>query len=237
MSKNSKKSPAEIELSGLCVSAGRKTILRGIDLTLRKGEFITILGANGAGKSTLLKSLVGLCPVTGGTVKAGGVLSSKKTINQIRNICAYLPQGFDIDRNFPVLARDIVNIGGGTAEGISEALRELKAENLADRPFGFLSGGEKQKILLAMVLSRRPEILLMDEPNLNLDPLAYAAMTGFLQAAAEKHCITVLFVTHLVSMIPACCERVVVLTEGKIKYDGKARRLKSMKKSTEFIYG
>ncbi len=237
MSKNSKNSLIEIELSGLRASAGKKEILRGIDLCVKKGEFITILGQNGAGKTTLLKSIIGLGVKCTGAVTASGISASKTTINEIRKKCAYLPQGFDIDKNFPVLARDIVNIGGGTPEGISEAVRELKIENLTDKPFGFLSGGEKQKILLAMVLSRRPAILLMDEPNLNLDPMAYAVMTGFLQEAAKKHLITVLFVTHLASMIPGSCGRVLVLKEGKITYDGSPRRLLKMKKSTEFIYG
>lgn len=237
MSKNSKNSLNEIELAGFCASAGKKEILHGIDLSVKRGEFITILGPNGSGKTTLLKSLIGLGIAHCGGIKVAGLNASKEKMIQIRNKCAYLPQGFDIDKNFPVLSRDIVNIGGGTREGVEEAVRELKIETLMRKPFGLLSGGEKQKVLLAMVLSRRPSVLLMDEPNLNLDPMAYAVMTGFLQEAAKKHSITVLFVTHLASMIPVCCVRAVVLKEGKIVYDGSSRRLMAMKKSTEFIYG
>lgn len=237
MSKNSKKLLNDIEISGFCASAGKREILRGIDLNIKKGEFVTVLGPNGAGKTTLLKSLIGLGVTCGGRIVVAGTVSSKKTIGEIRKKCAYLPQGFDIDKNFPVLAGDIVNMGGGTPEGMGEAVRELKAESLMDKPFGFLSGGEKQKILLAMVLSRRPSVLLMDEPNLNLDPMAYSIMTGFLREAAKKHSITVLFVTHLASMIPDCCARAVVLKEGKIAYDGSPGRLIAMKNSTEFIYG
>jgi zinc/manganese transport system ATP-binding protein len=225
-----------IELSGARFKAGSREILKGINLKVNYGDFTAILGPNGSGKTTLLRTIMGFNRVSSGRVKVLGRELNNANIGEIRRKTGYVPQSLNIDRHFPILARDVIRFGAGDAAA-DEAAKELKITGILDRPFGLISGGEKQKVLLAMALSRRPELLLMDEPNLNLDMYAYRDFLSSVDRIHAKHGLTVVFVTHLISQIPSSCKRVVAVKEGRVAFESAAKGILKKKNHLELIYG
>jgi ABC-type Mn2+/Zn2+ transport system ATPase subunit len=229
------KSP-EIEIQNLTVKAGKKVILDNISLTVEKGEFLTLLGKNGSGKTTLIKTILGLIKTSGGSIKAAGEELKGPSIRKIRLKTGYVPQYFSSENDFPITAGDVIAMGKNTEKALFMA-REMKIENIFSQPFGKLSGGEKQKVLLAMALSREPEILLMDEPNLNLDIRAYRDFLAFVEKLKRRLGLTIIYVTHLTGHIPKSCLRVAVMKEGRIIMDGPKNKILKNRNIEEIIYG
>ncbi|MCE5299308.1 MAG: ABC transporter ATP-binding protein [Spirochaetia bacterium] len=214
------------------VSVGKA--LCGINLRVKRGEFVTILGSNGAGKTTLLKALLSFSRIDSGEASVMGVSVKMQNRQAIMKKAGYLPQHVNVDRDFPMLAGEAAALSGIVAH---RAAKRMELDTISDKPFGRLSGGERKKVLLALALSRSPEVLLLDEPGNGLDPYSYAEMCGTLEMCNKRRGLTVLFVTHLLSRIPAACGRVIALKEGRIVYDGKPGMLHRNKKLMEKIYG
>ncbi len=237
-----------IQLKDICFNAQGKRILRNINLTIREGEFVTILGSNGAGKTSLLKIILGFNKFSRGEIFIFNQKLNSRNIFQIRKKIAYMPQSFDVDRYFPILVRDVINIGRTGIKGvfkklddtdkkiINSVVNELKITHLLDKPFGVLSGGEKQKVMLAMVLVQNPQILLLDEPNLNLDLYSYKNFLNLVERIYIKHNLTIIFVTHLITHIPSHTNKIVVLKNGNIIFKGTNERIFSKKDYLSFIY-
>jgi ABC-type Mn2+/Zn2+ transport system ATPase subunit len=224
------------EISNAFIKAGQKIILENISLKIKPGEFTAILGPNGAGKTTLIKALLGFSRLNSGKAKLLGCDTGGTGINKVRSRTAYVPQSVDVDRFFPIKAMDVIMLGS-CREAAEETARELKIQSLLSQPFGLLSGGEKQKVLLAMALARKPEILFLDEPNLNLDMKAYRNFLEFTDRLHRKRGLTVVFITHLINQLPASCRRVIVMKNGCIDFESSAKRLLKCKKAPELIYG
>ncbi len=221
-----------VSAENISVNLDGKTVLKNINLGLKRGEFVTVLGPSGSGKTTLLKTLLGFYKPATGTITVAGTSETRL----IRKRTGYMPQAFDVDRNFPMLAGDVARIGA--VPGIAEENKDdLNISSLAAKPFGRLSGGEKQKVMLAMVLSRKPGILMLDEPNLNLDMKSYAEFLKLVEKAHKKHSHTIIFVTHLISHIPASCGRIIVMKEGSVIYDGTKAGLLRKKNIMGYLYG
>jgi len=215
-------------VEGLDVTIGSKKILSRVNLKIKKGEFITLIGPNGSGKTTLVKCLLGLIKPSGGNVFLNG------------GKCGYIPQSFREETGFPATAEELIESSAksaGMVNGMDEIAAELKISKILKSRFCELSGGEKQKVMLAMVLVRKPELLVLDEPNLNLDPYAYMAFLKLADSIHKKHNITVIFVTHMIDSMPVSSARVVVLKKGEISFDGRAERLFKSKNAMEKIYG
>lgn len=223
-----------------------KPILCNINFKARQGEFITILGSNGAGKSTLLKILLGFNNATSGKISVFNQNLNLKNRILIRKKIAYMPQSFDVDRYFPILVKDVIYIGRtgikekklnqDNKEIVDSIVKELKIKNLLEKPFGVISGGEKQKVMLAMVLVQNPEILLLDEPNLNLDLYAYKNFLNLVEKIYKHHQLTILFVTHLITHIPASSGKIIVIKNGHIIFKGSKENIFSKKDYLNFIY-
>jgi len=217
----------------LDVILGSKKILSRVNLKIKQGEFITLIGPNGSGKTTLVKCFLGLVKPAGGKVS----LMTEKY--------GYIPQSSCEERGFPATAGELIETAAaGTGmnkdavkKEINEIITELKIQKILKSRFYELSGGEKQKVMLAMVLVRKPELLVLDEPNLNLDPYAYLNFLKLADAVHKKHNITVIFVTHMINTMPVSSARVVVLKKGEISFDGRADRLFGKKNAMEKIYG
>jgi ABC-type branched-subunit amino acid transport system ATPase component len=154
----------------LGASYGRVPVLRGIDLTLRSGEFLGVLGHNGMGKTTLMRSLMGFIPLTSGKVSLNERdITKLKPHDRTRLGMGYVPQGRQI---FPSLSvMDNMRAGclamGKENQGVIERNLELfpRLRKLLDRPGGALSGGEQQLLALARCLCTQPKLILLDEPT------------------------------------------------------------------------
>lgn len=201
--------------------------LQGIDLLVKRGEFLGILGANGSGKTTLLKILNGLLKIAKGEI----YLDEKniKSINRdilFRKVCTMF-QNPDDQLFASTVWEDIAfgptNMGLKKEEVIKRAERALAAVDMlefADRPIHNLSFGEKKRISLAGVLAMWPEVMLLDEPTSCLDPMGVSAIMRLLRKLNREKGITMIMTTHSVDLVPVFIDRVVILNKGKITLDG-----------------
>jgi iron complex transport system ATP-binding protein len=226
----------EIEIKNLTIKAGKTAILNNLSLKVKKGEFITLLGRNGSGKTTVLKSILGITKPASGSVEIAGTALTGAAIRAMRLKTGYVPQYFSSENDFPITSGDVIAMGKNRKQAAIWA-REMKLENTVDRPFGSLSGGEKQKVMLAMALSREPELLLLDEPNLNLDISAYRNFIALVEKLKSRLNLTVIYVTHLTGHIPKSCLRIVVMKDGEIIMDGPKNKILKNKNIERIIYG
>jgi iron complex transport system ATP-binding protein len=168
-----------IEVRGASFKYGERTIFNSIDLDLRPGEVLTILGPNGCGKSTLLRCIGGALPLAAGTVRMGGhELSSLEPSARARKI-GFLFQ--DHTPAFPFTVLDVASMGRTPHLSLfgapsprdmafaEEVLDRVGIRHLKDRPYGELSGGERQLVLLSRTLVQQPDVILLDEPTSHLD--------------------------------------------------------------------
>lgn len=197
-----------VEVVGATKDFGSRTVLDGIDFTIRPGEFVALLGASGTGKTTLLRILADLDRMTAGRVV---VPSSRSVVFQEPRLVASLNvwRNVVVDRRFGKASRTVA----------LNALAEVGLSERADAWPHTLSGGEAQRTALARALVRDPDLLLLDEPFAALDALTRLKMHDLVIALWERHRPAVLLVTHDVDEAIAIADRVVVLVAGRIGFD------------------
>jgi zinc/manganese transport system ATP-binding protein len=208
---------AQVELRGASMRFGDRRLWGGLDLDVAAGEFVAILGPNGAGKSTLLKVLLGILPLSEGTVRVCG----REPRLGAEDI-GYIPQQTGFDRDIALRGRDLVGLGlDGNRWGIGrrskadrqridDAIARVGASGYADRRLGRLSGGEQQRLRIAQALLGDPAVLLCDEPLLSLDLAHQQAMTALIDQRRRAGS-AVLFVTHEINPILPVVDRVLYL--------------------------
>jgi len=197
-----------VRLRGLRKSFGDRPILDGIDLDIRRGEFIVLLGASGSGKTTLLRILAGLEEADGGTVR---VAPARTTVYQEPR----LVPSMRVLGNVTIGQR----AGARTRKAAVDALTEVHLEGHAHAWPSTLSGGEAQRVALARALVREPELLLLDEPFAALDALTRLQMQDLVSELVARHDPAVLLVTHDVDEAIRLGDRVLVLRKGAFIVD------------------
>ncbi|HEY6523710.1 MAG TPA: ATP-binding cassette domain-containing protein, partial [Solirubrobacteraceae bacterium] len=205
-------------------------ILSDVSLTIGHGEFVAVLGPNGAGKSTLMKAILGLVPLTHGSVNVLG-----RPPQQARAQIGYLPQRQSFDTATRVRGVDLVTLGLDGArwgvpvpltprarrrrreerQRVEEVIALVGAGAYAHRAIGELSGGEQQRLLIATALVRRPRLLILDEPLDSLDLPNQAAVAGLIRRIASAEDVAVLLVAHDVNPLAAYLDRVIYLAGGQ----------------------
>ncbi len=215
-----------VALRHAAVRLGERTIWRDATLSVEPGEFVAVLGPNGAGKSTLLRLLLGLIRPSEGTVRLFGQTPRRGAAD-----IGYVPQRRTLDPDLPVRGRDLVQLGvDGTRWGfalpgkarrhqealVEEALAAVEATAYADRPFGEMSGGEQQRLLLAQALVGQPRLLLLDEPLANLDLRNQVAISQLVARVSQSRQITVLLVIHDVNPLLSLVDRVLYVARGQV---------------------
>jgi ABC-type Mn2+/Zn2+ transport system ATPase subunit len=214
-----------IDIAGMSVGYGGPPVLTDVNLAVREGELVALVGANGAGKSTLLKVIVGLLRPSTGTVR---VLGTEPHLAAPR--IAYLPQAEELRWDYPLRVADVVAMGRIGRKGtmpvgaLGEALARVSATDLARRPIAALSGGQRQRVLLARALIVEPELLLLDEPATGVDPATEEQLMTVLRDIASTG-RTVLVSTHDLAGVVAHFRRVVCLN-GRIVADGDVSLLR-----------
>lgn len=216
--------PTALEFRGATLGYGDRTLWSELDLTVRRGEFLAVLGANGSGKTSLLRTILGIQPLTSGslTVAGGATRRGNPAIG-------YIPQQRRFDPLTPLRVRDMVRQGldgyrwgfarpGGIAWGrVTDALDAVDAGHLADVPVGVLSGGEQQRARVAQALVATRELLLCDEPLLSLDLAGQATVTDRIDRTRHDHGTAVIFVTHEINPVLAHVDRVLYLAGGRFR--------------------
>jgi iron complex transport system ATP-binding protein len=209
---------------------GRREVLRGVDLALRPGELVALIGPNGSGKTTLLRLLTGQLRPDAGVAQFEGRSLMEWSRDALARRVAVLPQHLELPAGFRVT--ELVEMGrapharslfGSTADderAVRRALVDADALELADRHADQLSGGERQRVLVAMALAQEPELLLLDEPTLHLDLAHQVALLSAIRRLRAQRGLTVLAVLHDLNLAAAFAPRVVVLAEGRVAADG-----------------
>jgi zinc/manganese transport system ATP-binding protein len=207
---------AAVALRGATLRYGHHLIWQNLDLDIAPGECLAVLGPNGAGKTTLLKVLLGLLPLSAGTVTIDGRAPSRGSAQ-----IGYLPQQRDFDPDLPIRGRDLVQFGvDGHRRGLpwTRARRvdaAVGAASYAAAPIGLLSGGQQQRLRIAQALAGSPRLLLCDEPLLSLDPASQQAIVTLLSRYHREHGITVVIVTHEITPIAGLVDRVLYVAGGR----------------------
>jgi zinc/manganese transport system ATP-binding protein len=222
--------PPAVVLRGAAIRLNGRPILSDVSLTIGHGEFVAVLGPNGAGKSTLMRAILGLVPLTAGSVEVLG-----RPPQQARTRIGYLPQRQSFDAATRVRGLDLVTLGlDGARWGVpvaltpnarqrrrderrrvNEVIALVGADAYADRAIGELSGGEQQRLLIATALVRRPRLLILDEPLDSLDLPNQAAVAGLIRRIASAEDVAVLLVAHDVNPLATYLDRVVYLAGGR----------------------
>ncbi|MDW8103643.1 MAG: ABC transporter ATP-binding protein [Armatimonadota bacterium] len=225
------------ELRQVWVFYGRTPALRGVTLQVASGELVGVFGHNGAGKSTLLRTVLGLVPVQRGEVWVEGIAVRGKNLLPLRRRIGYVPQMLRVDTGVPVLAREVAAMGlyaqvgwvpfltREHREAVQRALHAIDIAHLADKPFGHLSGGEQQRVLLARALAQSPRLLLMDEPTSSVDWQFVRELSALIRQVHRDNGLTTLVVSHDAPFLARLCDRVVVMESGAICADLPACKL------------
>jgi zinc/manganese transport system ATP-binding protein len=202
---------------------GATPIWQDANFSIRKGEFIAVLGPNGSGKTTLFRLLLGLVPPLTGSLQVLGKSPSRGDAR-----IGYVPQRHDLDRDTALEALEFVKLGSmGTGWGIpsekslleaaraaDEAMKLVGAEELAHKPLGKMSGGELQRIFLAQALVSQPDILLLDEPLANLDIRRESNLVNLVADIVRARGVSVLLIAHNINPLLPVVDRVLYVANG-----------------------
>lgn len=204
--------------------------LKGVTFSVGQGERVALLGPNGAGKTTLLLALIGIVEAQQGLVRVGGVALEEKTLPEVRRRIGIVFQDPDDQLFMPTVRRDVAfgpaNLGLSPEEVAARTMAALAAvgmEAQADRAPHHLSGGEARRAAIASVLAMQPDVLVLDEPTSNLDPVGRRELSELLGSLDT----TQIVVTHDLPFALSLCPRSIVLNDGKVAADGPTRQLLS----------
>lgn len=186
-----------IELKNLTLGYGNNKVIKKLNINIEEGDFLCIVGPNGSGKSTLIKSILGLIKPLEGKIIYKGLK---------QNFIGYMPQEIKIDPNFPASVFEIILSGTLNRAGnfyrkkektIAEnSLKLLKIENLKDKYFKDLSGGQRQKVLLARSLCASSKLLILDEPSNHLDTKSKKELYKIVENLNKEKNMTIIMITH-----------------------------------------
>ena len=221
-----------LRAEGLGVTAGDQVILHDVDFHLHCGEITALIGPNGAGKSTLFKTVLGQLPHTG-TIdfqQAGG--------KHTRPLIGYVPQSPSFDRGDPVSVLDLFSASidhwpvflptpRRLRARVSECLSRVHAEALLDKRIGALSGGELQRVLLAMALEPVPHILILDEPLSGVDIEGEKQLLDMLDEVRTQYDLSILLSTHDFATLEEYADKVILLQSTVLEAGKPAQVLSS----------
>lgn len=234
-----------LQVKNLQFGYRKQLVLKGISFDIENGKFVSIIGPNGSGKSTLLKTLNQLYPPT-----QGGILIDGKNINKLKKKelarkIALVPQDTIIDYDFTV--EDIVLMGRHPYKGrfqkedekdyeiVNEVLKMTNTSHLKHRIITEISGGERQRVIIAKALAQKPSIILLDEPTSHLDINHQIEILSLLKKLNEEMSTTIVIVIHDVNLASRYSDEIIMLNEGKILEIGIPEKVIT-KKNIEIAY-
>lgn len=211
-----------LALAGATLRRGSRTLWQDLDLELRRGEFLAVLGPNGAGKTSLLTVILGLLPLTSGSVRIAG-----RPARRGSDAVGYVPQQKSLDADLGARGRDLVTLGAighrygrifpgrSARRQVDRAIAAVGASAYAGRPIGRLSGGEQQRLRIAQALIGDPALLLCDEPLLSLDLNHQREVVELIDRRRREAGTAVVMVTHEINPILPVVDRVLYLVGGR----------------------
>jgi ABC-type Mn2+/Zn2+ transport system ATPase subunit len=213
--------PHVLDVDRVTIAIRGKTIVSNISFWIPKGEFVCLCGPNGAGKSTLLKSILGLIPVTSGTITIGG-----QSVAAGHHKIGYVPQRKAFDRDFPARAVDLIvaalrgrwpaKVLPAERERARAVLAKIGGERLLDKSLSGLSGGETQRVFLARALITDPSLIILDEPTAGVDVRGRAELLELMTTISRSDELAAILVTHNLSAVAQTAERIVYIEAGRL---------------------
>lgn len=210
---------ALLTCKNLSFSYEGKPVVEGLDLTVRQGDYLCIVGENGSGKSTLVKGLLGLIAPTAGSVTFGEGLQ--------KNEIGYLPQRAQVQHDFPASVWEVVSSGcrssapflsGNQKKKAIETMALLSIESYPKKSFSELSGGQQQRVLLARALLATSKLLLLDEPTAGLDPLITKDLYEIIHMLNKERGLTVIMVSHDIGAAIAFADHILHMAHNSMFY-------------------
>ena len=214
----------KLEIKDLSVELNKTRILKGIDLGIEDGEYLSLLGPSGCGKSTLLKTIAGLIPVSSGTVSLGGEIINEVPAYKRGTVIVF--QDMRLFPNMTVaenVAYPLRIKGMNKSERLRKAeeyLGYVRLDGLGGRKISRLSGGQQQRVALARALASEPQIVLLDEPFSSLDENLREDMRKLVKDLHRRFHMTTVMVTHDRQEALAMADRVAIMFDGQIVQDG-----------------
>ena len=211
-----------IEMEGVTKKYGSLTALHGVSFRIRKNETVGLLGRNGAGKTTLLNLMTGYFPPTDGQVRIGGK-NMREDAAACKRMIGYLPEKPPLYDEMTVESylRFVCELREVKKQGIRDHTEEILSlcglQDVRSRVMGHLSKGYRQRAGIAQALCGAPEILILDEPTVGLDPKQTVEIRELIRRLSSEH--TVIFSSHILSEVQQACTRVLILDEGRLVTD------------------
>ncbi|ANE49045.1 ABC transporter [Paenibacillus swuensis] len=216
-----------ITLRDLSFAYEHKNVLQHVNFSIKQRDFVGLIGSNGAGKTTLLRMIVGLLKPTQGEIHLfGEPISQFKQWERI----GYVPQKNSLNPLFPATVREVVmsglygkkslfrRIAKSELQKCEDALHAMSIEDLADKRIGQLSGGQQQRVFLARALINNPDLLILDEPTVGIDPETQEGFFHMIKHMHQHHHITFLMVSHDMDMIETYLGTEPIERSGKLKF-------------------
>lgn len=234
-----------LQVENLQFGYRKQLVLKGLSFKIEKGNFISIIGPNGSGKSTLLKTLNQLYSPSAGSILIGGTNINRLKKKELARKVALVPQDTIIDYDFTV--EDIVLMGRHPYKGrfqkenekdykiVNEVLKMTNTFHLKDRIITEISGGERQRVIIAKALAQKPSIILLDEPTSHLDINHQIEILNLLKRLNEEMGTTIVIVIHDVNLASRYSDEIIMLNEGEILEIGRPERVIT-KKNIEYVY-
>jgi phospholipid/cholesterol/gamma-HCH transport system ATP-binding protein len=228
---------AVLDIKGLRKSFGTQVVLNGIDLKVARGETVVVLGRSGTGKSVLLKLIIGLHKPDSGSIEVHGndiTHLAMDQLNELREKMGFLFQyaalfdSLTVHQNvaFPLL-RHTKLAGNELSERVRALLARVGIDNAAEKLPGQISGGMKKRVGMARALALDPEVMLFDEPTAGLDPITAGEINELIQDLQSERKMSSVVVTHDMHSARAISDRVALLHEGNILFEGPFDDLKN----------
>lgn len=222
-----------IEVEHLTKSYGQARAVNDISFTVEKGEILGFLGPNGAGKTTTMRILTGYLPATGGTARISGFDVFEDSM-EVRKRIGYLPEtpplypDMSVSDYLAFVARIKGVDSANVAKRVEEAMRMTNISDRKDWLIKKLSRGYKQRVGIAQAVVHNPDVVILDEPTVGLDPTQRNEVRNLIKGLAGDH--TIILSTHILSEVETTCDRVVIINKGKISaIDTPANLTKQLK--------
>lgn len=210
-----------ISTKEVCFSYEKVEVLHKISIDIKEGDFVALIGRNGSGKTTLLKLILGLLEPRCGKIEILG--KDSKDFSDWEKI-GYVPQKTSIDKNFPATVEELLSL---RENKLKEASKILKIDPLRKKKFNELSGGQQQKVLIAISLLSNPKLILLDEPTVGVDIKAQHDFYTMLKRLNSELGMTIILVTHDVGLISSYVKNVICLN-GDMSCQGPVKQTEKL---------
>lgn len=227
-----------VRIENMCVTLGGNPILKGVYADIQRGQITALLGLNGSGKTTLLRALLKEVPYRGQVQFFCGHNHTRQRPEYV----GYVPQKLQIDAKLPLTVRDLMalalqkwplflGIRRTTEKTMTELLRRMfddrDPKEMLERPVENISGGELQRVLMALAMHPQPELLLLDEPAAGIDFKKQESFYDLISRLNQETGVTVVLVSHELDIVTRYAHQVLCLKDGQIQCQGEPRRVVS----------